>query len=115
MQDYMGEVAAAAPMHLRQFVSVPDMVNSSVETNYAVALIPAAGYSNEEWPAVWGFVNNLIPHPSILVYALWSDYGIWSSVLDAGCFDLILAPFTANKLRQAFLSAIEDFTERSEE
>jgi DNA-binding NtrC family response regulator len=54
------------------------------------------------------------PRPSILVYAEKSDFSMWAGALDAGAFDLIVAPFTVEKLREAILSAGADFAQRSE-
>ncbi len=112
MQAYMGELAAAAPGYLRRFTSIEDMVHDSAENNYTAALIPATGFSPEEWWTLWGFLNEMDPRPCILVYTLKSDFGMWSSVLDAGCFDLIVAPFTAEKLRRAIQSASDEFARR---
>lgn len=116
MQVYMEELEAAAPGSLKQYATVENLVHHSGgeagEPLYSVALIPAAGLSPEEWWTLWGFLQNMDPRPSILVYALRSDFGMWSSVLDSGGFDVILAPFTANKLRHAIFSASAEFHRR---
>lgn len=115
MQIYMGELGAAAPSKLKQFTSIEEMVHDSADRSYAVAFIPATGFSIEEWWRIWGFLNDQDPRPCIVAYALRSDFALWSSVLDAGAFDLIVAPFTKEKLRRAILSALEEFARRSTE
>lgn len=115
MRVYMGELAAAVHGHLKRFTFIEEMVHDSSENIYTVALIPATGFSPEDWWTIWGFLNDMDPRPCILVYALRSDFGLWSSVLDAGAFDLIVAPFTEEKLRRAILSASEEFARRSKE
>jgi hypothetical protein len=56
-----------------------------------------------------GAVSLLDPRPSILVYALKSDFRIWAGVLAAGGFDVITAPFTQEKFSHALHSAEDDF------
>jgi FixJ family two-component response regulator len=112
MQSYMGELAAAVPGHVKRFISVEEMVHDFDEAFYAVALIPATGFSPEEWWAIWGFLNDMDPRPNIIVYALRSDFEMWTSVLEAGCFDLIVAPFTVDKLRRVIESAFAEFARR---
>jgi hypothetical protein len=114
MQAYMEELEVAAPGYLRCFTSVEELVHDSTEKLYAVALIPATGFSPEEWWSIWGFLNDMEPRPSILVYALRSDFEMWSSVLDSGGFDVIVAPFTAMKLRMAITSAAAEFLRMTE-
>jgi FixJ family two-component response regulator len=114
MQAHMEELKTAAHGRLKRFVSIEEMVHDSADNGYVVALIPATGFSVEEWWTIWGFLNDMDPRPCILVYALRSDFEMWSSVLDAGAFDLIVAPFTPEKLRRAILSASDEFARRNE-
>lgn len=112
MQPYMGELEAATPGSLRRCATVQELVDESAESLYAVALIPSAGFSPEEWWSLWGYLHTMEPRPSILVYALRSDFEMWTAVLEAGGFDVVVAPFTAEKLRKAIASASAEFLRR---
>jgi len=115
MQIDMSELATVAPGRLNQFTSIEKMIHDSADRSYVVVFITATGFSIEEWWRIWGFLNDKDPHPCIIAYALRSEFELWSSVLDAGAFDLIVAPFTKEKLRRAILSALDEFARRSAE
>jgi AmiR/NasT family two-component response regulator len=78
---------------------------------YAVVLLPAPLLS-QEWWNVWRVINTLEQRPSILIYVLHSDFRTWSGILEAGCFDIVVAPFTHQKLRAAISAAANDFNVR---
>ena len=115
MQGYMEELEVASPGNLRSVASIEELALASVEKLYAVTLIPATGFSSEEWWSLWGCINGMEPRPSLLVYALRSDFEMWSSVLDSGGYDVIVAPFTAEKLRRAIQAAAAEFVRKREE
>jgi DNA-binding NtrC family response regulator len=114
MQDAMRGLKQAVAGPLTICVSTDELAEKSVEDMFAVALVPAGGLPPEEWWSVWGLVTSMEPRPCILVYAEKSDFSMWAGALDAGAFDLIVAPFTVEKLREAVLSAATDFAQRSE-
>ena len=115
MQGYMEELEAASPGTLKRVASIEELAHSAVEKVYAVTLIPATGFSSEEWWSLWGCINGMEPRPSLLVYALRSDFEMWTSVLDSGGYDVIVAPFTAEKLRRAIQAAAAEFVRKREE
>ena len=78
---------------------------------YAVVLIPAS-LPTHEWWNLWGLLSTMEPQPSILVYTLSSDFPMWSGVLEAGGFDVLVAPFTEANLRRAIESATNYFYQR---
>jgi FixJ family two-component response regulator len=88
-----------------------DFAQRSREKIYAVALIPAS-LPIHEWWTLWGLLSTTEPQPSILVYTLSSDFPMWSGVLEAGGFDVLVAPFTEAKLRRAVESATNYFYQR---
>lgn len=112
MQEAMRSLAQAASGSLTACTSPDDLAEKSLEDSFAVALVPAGGLPPEEWWSVWGLLTSMDPRPSILVYAEKSDFSMWAGALDAGVFDLIVAPFTVEKLREAILSATSDFAQR---
>jgi hypothetical protein len=71
---------------------------------YQVALLPAV-LPDFDWWAVWGATSLFDPRPTILVYAHTVSFQLWSGVLEAGGYDVIVEPFTANELRRAVLRA----------
>jgi hypothetical protein len=109
MQAYMEELEAAVPGTLNRVASIEELVEASGEQFSAVVLIPATGFTSEQWWSVWGCVNAMEPRPSILVYAFRSDFEMWASVLDSGGYDVIVAPFTEDKLRRAIHAAAAEF------
>ncbi len=78
---------------------------------YQVALLPAA-LPDTDWWAIWGELALLNPRPAILVYAHTASFQLWSGVLEAGGYDVIVEPFTDEKLKEAVLRAAESFEER---
>jgi FixJ family two-component response regulator len=114
MQEAMRCLQEAAGSSLSACVSTDELSEKSLEDTFAVALVPAGALPPEEWWSLWGLVTSMEPRPSILVYAEKSDFSMWAGALDAGAFDLLVAPFTVEKLREAILSAAADFAQRSE-
>jgi DNA-binding NtrC family response regulator len=112
MQDAMRSLEQAAAISLTACVSTDELAEKSLDDTFAVALVPAGGLPPKEWWSVWGVVTSMEPRPSILIYAEKSDFSMWAGALDAGAFDLIVAPFTVEKLREAILSAAADFAQR---
>jgi hypothetical protein len=49
----------------------------------------------------------LSPKPAILVYAQTATFQLWSGVLEAGGYDVIVEPLTDEKLKDAILRAAE--------
>ena len=88
-----------------------DFAQHSRQKTYAVALIPAS-LPTHEWWTLWGLLSTMEPQPSILVYTLSSDFPMWSAVLEAGGFDVLVAPFTEVNLRTAVESATNYFYQR---
>jgi FixJ family two-component response regulator len=113
MQEAMRCLLEAASDSLTACISTDELAQKSPEHAFAVVLVPAGALPPEEWWSLWGLVTSMEPRPSILVYAEKSDFSMWAGALDAGAFDLIVAPFTVEKLREAILSAATDFTQRS--
>jgi FixJ family two-component response regulator len=112
MKAHMQMLDEAAAGNLERVASITELASSAPRKRYAVLLIPAAGFTSEEWWSIWAFVNGREPRPCLLVYALQSDFDMWSSILEAGGHDLIVAPFTEMKLRTALESAMEEFSRR---
>ena len=75
--------------------------------SYDVVLLPALLSDSEEWWAVWGDVAMLQPKPAILVYAHAANFQLWSGVLEAGGYDVIVEPLTDEKLMEALIRAAE--------
>jgi hypothetical protein len=96
------------------FISrAPDLCHLARDRNlYHVALLPAA-LPDTGWWAVWGEISLLCPRPAILVYAHTASFQLWSGVLEAGGYDLILEPFSDEELQRAVLQAARSFEERS--
>lgn len=109
MQTLMEELQLAVPTGLKKCATVEEIVHGKPESFYAVALIPSGSLPPEQWWNLWGYLQAMEPRPSVLVYAIRSDFEMWTSVLDAGGFDVIVAPFTKEKLRAAISAAIGDF------
>jgi DNA-binding NtrC family response regulator len=79
---------------------------------YQVALLPAALPGNGWW-SLWGEIALLNPRPEVLVYAQTASFQLWSGVLEAGGYDVLVEPFSAQQLQQAVIRAAVSFTERS--
>jgi FixJ family two-component response regulator len=76
-----------------------------------VALLPAT-LPDSDWWALWGSISLLNPRPAILVYAQTADFQLWSGVLEAGGYDVIVEPFTDQEIQGAVIRAAASFEER---
>jgi FixJ family two-component response regulator len=112
MQPFMEGLERAVPEGLKQCSTIEDVIHGTPEDVWAVVLIPSCSLPPEQWWSLWGFLQTIEPRPSVLVYALKSDFEMWTSVLDAGGFDVIVAPFTVEKLHAAIETAAADFYRR---
>jgi DNA-binding NtrC family response regulator len=81
------------------------------ETSYHVALLPAA-LPDSGWWSLWGEIALLSPRPEILVYAHKPTFELWSGVLEAGGYDVLVEPLTAEKLQRAVLRAAKSFADK---
>jgi CheY-like chemotaxis protein len=79
---------------------------------YQIALLPAV-LPDLDWWTVWGELALLNPRPAILVYAHSASFQLWSGVLEVGGYDVIVEPFTDEKLKEALLRAAESFEQRA--
>jgi hypothetical protein len=111
MQQNMRHLVNAVVGVLTICSNADDFAQHSRQKIYAVALIPASLPTHERWN-VWGLLSTMEPEPSILVYTLSSDFPMWSGVLEAGGFDVLVAPFTEPNLRIAVDSATNYFYQR---
>jgi DNA-binding NtrC family response regulator len=75
---------------------------------YQVALLPAS-LPDMEWWTIWGELALLDQRPAILVYAHTANFQLWSGVLEAGGYDVVVAPFTREKLKDAVVHAADSF------
>jgi len=114
MRSRMRELERAVSGELTSCVHTDEFIQCSRGRSYSVALVPD-GLPAHEWWTVWGQLTTLDPRPAILVYALSSDFPMWSGVLETGGFDVIVAPFTEAKLCEAITSAAEYFEKQSHE
>ena len=78
---------------------------------FQVVLLPAS-LSDTDWWEVWGVLALLNPRPAILVYAREATYLLWSGVLELGCYDVIVDPFSDETLQGAVLGAAKSFEEQ---
>jgi CheY-like chemotaxis protein len=76
--------------------------------SYEVALLPAT-LPDADWWTVWGNISLLSPRPAILVYAPTASFQLWSGVLEAGGYDVIVEPFSDVELQEAVLRAADSF------
>jgi hypothetical protein len=76
---------------------------------YQVVLLPASLPNTADWWAIWGDLSMLSPRPVILVYAPTASFQLWSGVLEAGGYDVIVEPLTDAKLRDALLRAAASY------
>jgi DNA-binding NtrC family response regulator len=113
MQDSMRNLQKAVTGSLTTCASAEELSQKAIEKTFAVAFIPAGSLAPQEWWSLWGLVSSMEPQPSILVYAPQSDFPMWAGVLDSGGFDVVVAPFTVEKLREAIASAAADFARRT--
>jgi DNA-binding NtrC family response regulator len=79
--------------------------------SFHVALLPAA-LPDADWWALWGSISLLNPRPALLVYAHTANFRLWSGVLEAGGYDVIVEPFTDREIQGAVLRAAESFEDR---
>jgi FixJ family two-component response regulator len=112
MQGRMEELERAVSGKLTTRAQTGAFIQCSRDRNYSVVLVPDS-LPTHEWWSVWGQLTTMDPQPSILVYALSSDFPMWSGVLETGGFDVIVAPFAEAKLREAIMLAAEYFEQRS--
>jgi DNA-binding NtrC family response regulator len=75
---------------------------------FEVVLLPSSLANTDDWWAIWGDVTMLRPKPAILVYAHSASFQLWSGVLEAGGYDVIVEPLTNEKLMKALLNAVEN-------
>ncbi|MGC2403286.1 MAG: hypothetical protein WA510_26085 [Acidobacteriaceae bacterium] len=80
-------------------------------SSYQVALLPAA-LPGSGWWSLWGEIALLHPRPEVLVYAHAASFQLWSGVLEAGGYDVLVEPFSSEQLQQAVIRAAVSFTER---
>ena len=106
MQGRMGALERAVSGKLTTCAHTDEFIQCSRDSNYSVALVPDS-LPAQEWWSVWGQLSTMDPRPSILVYALSSDFPMWSGVLETGGYDVITAPFSEAKLHAAITSAAE--------
>jgi DNA-binding NtrC family response regulator len=78
---------------------------------FHVALLPAA-LPDADWWALWGSISLLNPRPALLVYAHTANFQLWSGVLEAGGYDVLVEPFTDREIQGAVLRAAASFEER---
>jgi DNA-binding NtrC family response regulator len=81
------------------------------QASFHVALLPAA-LPDADWWALWGSISLLNPRPALLVYAHTANFQLWSGVLEAGGYDVIVEPFTDREIQGAVLRAAASFEER---
>jgi DNA-binding NtrC family response regulator len=84
------------------------------QSGYQVALLPAALPDNGWW-ALWGEISLLSPRPEVLIYSHTASFRLWSGVLEAGGYDVLVEPFTTEQLAQAVMRAAGSFRERLRE
>jgi CheY-like chemotaxis protein len=75
---------------------------------YQVALLPAS-LLDMDWWTVWGEIALLEHRPAILVYAHSATFQLWSGVLEAGGYDVIVEPFSSEKFTEAIVRAASSF------
>jgi FixJ family two-component response regulator len=111
MRSQMGELERAVSGKLTICNHTDEFIRSSRAQTHSVVFVPDS-LRMHEWWTVWGHLTIMDPQPSILVYALTSDFPMWSGVLDTGGFDVIVSPFSEAKLRDAIMSAAEYFEKK---
>lgn len=110
-----GEMQAEIRRQLTSCGMAPVLVSCAAELaqhtrngeTYQVVLLPVSLPKTDEWWAIWGDLAMLSPKPAILVYAHSATFRLWSGVLEAGGYDLIVGPLTDRKLEEAVLRAAE--------
>ncbi len=76
---------------------------------YQVVLLPASLPNTEDWWVIWGELVMLRPRPAILLYTPNATFQLWSGVLEAGGYDVIVEPLTRTKLKDALVRAAESY------
>lgn len=114
MKPQMGELNRLATHALTVCDRPEDLARLAKRSSYAVVLLPA-DLPTHQWLSTWALMITLEPRPSILVYARESDFSMWSGLLEAGAYDVIVGPFTLVKLLEAIESAVREFRARSPE
>ena len=109
LRSILDDLKASSDMLLVLCITVEEFMRLSKEAQYSAVLLPADNIASHQWCSLWGVVSLLNPRPSILVYTLERDSRIWASVLAAGGFDVITAPFTHEKVMLALQSAEDHF------
>jgi len=100
---------------ISSFGMIPAVVTSALDLaphvrtgeKYQVVLLPESLPNTQDWWTIWGDVAMLRPKPAILVYAHTATFQLWSGVLEAGGYDVIVEPLTDEKLKQALVRAVE--------
>jgi len=78
---------------------------------YQVALLPAS-LPDLDWWTIWGELALLDQRPAILVYSHNASFQLWSGVLEAGGYDVVVSPFTCEKLKDAVKRAARSFAQQ---
>ena len=81
---------------------------------FQVALLPAS-LTDTDWWELWGVWALLNDRPAILVYAREATFQLWSGVLEAGGYDVIVEPFSDSDLQNAVLRAAKSFEQRADD
>jgi PleD family two-component response regulator len=81
---------------------------------FQVALLPA-NLTDTDWWELWGALALLNARPAILVYAREATFQLWSGVLEAGGYDVIVEPFSDSDLQNAVLRAAKSFEQRADD
>ena len=111
MQSRMEALERAVSGKLTIYAHSDEFIHCSRDRSYSVVLVPDS-LPARKWWSVWAQLTTLDPRPSILVYALFSDFPMWSGVLETGGYDVVTAPFSEAKLREVITSAAEYFEQR---
>ena len=109
------EMQASLLRQISSFGMLPIVVTDAMQLaphiraaeQYEVVLLPASLSNSEDWWAIWGDLAMLRPISAILVYAQTATFQLWSGVLEAGGYDVIVEPLTDDKLKEALLRAAE--------
>src|SRR5882724_6026702 len=87
MQPRMATLGRAVTGSLTSCHETVEFVQHLRLEGYAVVLLPAT-LPSQEWWNICGVVNTMERRPSILIYAVRSDFPTWSDILEAGGFDV---------------------------
>jgi DNA-binding NtrC family response regulator len=78
---------------------------------FSVAILPATVPDKGIW-ALWGQITLLNPRPEILICAPSADFPTWAGVLDAGGYDILVEPYSAEEFLSAVIDAEKTFQQR---